>query len=290
MSTQTHGIPARPDRGPVDAGRISDLLSAAGVRDVTVRHVVSTGSTNSDLAAEAARGSAADRTVLLAEVQETGHGRMGRPWSAPAGSQLICSVLLAPESVDPERLGELPLFIGVACAEAVRELGVPAVLKWPNDLQVIRSGRPLKLAGILVEAAGFTPPAIVPGIGLNLSVTREEFDRAGLAAATSLTLEGVGIPDVAERERVTAVLLRHLFAVDGAWRENGDAAAQVRARYRELSSTLGTPVRAELPGGGEVTGTAVDLGPHGELVIGTTDGGRRTVTAGDVVHLRPGEE
>ena len=175
----------------------------------------------------------------------------------------------------------------MAFAEAVRELGVPAVLKWPNDLQVVRDGETRKLAGILVEAARIDPPAIVPGIGLNLSMSATEFAEAGLPGATSLTREGVELPDVAAREQVTATLLRHLLAVDGAWRAGGDAARSVRDRYRGLSSTLGTRVRAELPDGDNLHGTAVVLGPHGELVIETLDGGRTTVTAGDVVHLRP---
>uniref|UniRef100_UPI0025E03492 biotin--[acetyl-CoA-carboxylase] ligase n=1 Tax=uncultured Corynebacterium sp. TaxID=159447 RepID=UPI0025E03492 len=234
-------------------------------------------------------GPGADRTVLLAEEQVSGRGRMGRRWSAPAGSQFICSVLLTPTELDVERLGELPLFIGVAVAGAARELGVPAVLKWPNDVQVVHDGVPLKLAGILVEAASIDPPAIIPGTGLNLSMTAADFADAGLPTATSLTLEGVPIPDQGARERITAVLLRHLLAVDDAWRAGGVAAAGVRARYRELSSTLGTRVRAELPGGETLYGTAVDLGPHGELVLVTADGSRHTVTAGDVVHLRPDE-
>lgn len=302
MTTPTHDTPDSgtgtgtgtgtdtAGRGPVDPARVTALLTAAGVHGVTVEHVGSTGSTNADLSARAVAGTAADRTVLLTEEQVSGRGRLGRPWSAPVGSQFICSMLVAPGTVDLERLGELPLFVGVAFAEGVRELGVPAVLKWPNDLQVVRDGVPHKLAGILVEAARIDPPAIVPGIGLNLSMTQEDFDAAGLPAATSLVLEGVEIPDTAARERITAVLLRHLVAAETAWRTGGDAAASVRARYRALSSTLGTRVRAELPGGTNLRGTAVDLGPHGELVIADDDGTRHTVTAGDVVHLRPRQE
>lgn len=274
-------------RSPIDPARVADLLRAAGVRGVAVDHVPSTGSTNTDLSARIGAGNIVDRSVLLSEEQVAGRGRMGRPWSAPAGSQFICSMVIAPQSVDLDRLGELPLFIGVAVAEAVRELGAPAVLKWPNDLQVERDGQVRKLAGILVEAASIEPPAIVPGIGLNLSMTAEEFGAAGLPGATSLVMEGVPIPDVAAREQVTATLLRHLVEVTDAWRTGGDVARGVRDRYRDLCSTLGTRVRAELPGGQDLHGTAVDLGPRGELVIEAADGERHTVTAGDVVHLRP---
>lgn len=275
-------------RSPIDPVRVSRLLEGTGAAGgVTLRHVTATGSTNADLSALATTDPAiTDRTVLLSEEQTSGRGRLGRPWAAPAGSQFICSILIAPESVDLDRLGELPLFIGVGVAEAVREFGVPAVLKWPNDLQVVRGGEARKLAGILVEVARIDPPAIVPGIGLNLSMTAAEFAAAGLPGATSLSMEGVALPDVAAREQVTATVLRHLVEVDEAWRAGGQAARKVRDRYRELSVTLGARVRAELPDGRHLYGTAVDLGEHGELVLESADGARHTVTAGDVVHLR----
>lgn len=278
---------ATPGRAPIDPTRVAGLLAAAGVHDVTVEHVGTTGSTITDLAARVSSGDGVDRTVLLAEEQVSGRGRMNRPWSSPAGSQFICSLLISPDRMDLDRVSELPLFIGVACAEAVREYGVPAVLKWPNDLQVIRDGVPRKLAGILVDAVSIDPLTVVPGIGLNLTLTSEEFLDAGLPGATSLVEEGVAVPDTAARERITATLLRHLLAVDDAWRQGGEAVQRLHGRYRELSSTVGTQVRAELPGGQRLTGTAVEFGGHGELVIETDGGTRHTVTAGDVVHLRP---
>jgi BirA family biotin operon repressor/biotin-[acetyl-CoA-carboxylase] ligase len=294
-TADVNGSGPAESRLPVNAEAVRAHL---GDTPLTVTWVEHTGSTNTDLADLAARSAVADRTVLLTERQDAARGRLGRPWSAPQGSQTILSVLLRPdpatEPVDPGRFGELPLFIGVAAAETAREFGAPASLKWPNDL-VVQGGARVnpqgysKLAGILVEAVSVDPPVIVVGMGLNVSMTAAEFDGAGLPAATSLVLEGADIPDAASRARFTAALLRRIVEVDRAWRGGGEDAARVRARYRDLSATLGSRVRAELPGGRVLTGTATDLGPTGELVI-RTDGGNGetvTVTAGDVTHLRP---
>ncbi|MDN6386632.1 MAG: biotin--[acetyl-CoA-carboxylase] ligase [Corynebacterium sp.] len=274
-------------RAALDATRLARLVAdgaGAGVAGpLTV--VGTTGSTNADLAdAYRADPDIADRSVILAEEQVTARRR--RPPTAQASAR----------EVPVERFGELPLLVGVAVAEAARSVGVDAQLKWPNDVIVPEAPGERtphgyrKLAGILVEAVSTNPVAVVVGVGLNASITPEEFDEAGVEAGTSLTTQGASLASVADRERVAAAELRSILAVDEAWRSGGAALDGLRRRYRELSATLGTRVRAELPGGEELTGTAVDLDAHGGLVMetGATGAGeRRTVTAGDVVHLRP---
>ena len=160
-------------------------------------------------------------------------------------------------------------------AEAVEQLRA-AVAVGAND-------------GILVEAASVEPAVIIAGIGLNVSLTDEDFADAGIPdrSATSMITAGATLPDTGARADVAAAEITHLLAADAAWRGQGADLEALRRRYRELSATLGTRVRAELPDGTQLTGTAVDLGEHGELVIDTGAGQRRTVTAGDVVHLRP---
>lgn len=283
-------------RAPFDASRLSALIQDGDGRVGPVTVVGTTGSTNADLAdAFRADPGLADRTVIVAEEQVTARGRLGRRWSAPAGAQVIMSVLLRPsvQDVPSERFGELPLLIGVAVAEAARTVGVDARLKWPNDV-IVRDSRPgdtphgyRKLAGILVEAVSLDPVAVVVGVGLNASITADEFAEAGVEAGTSLTDEGATLASVHDREALAATELSWIADVDEAWRRGGAALENLRRRYRGMSATLGTRVRAELPGGEELTGTAVDLDGQGGLVIETTAGERRTVTAGDVVHLRP---
>lgn len=283
-------------RTPFDVSRLSALIQDGDSRVGPVTVVGTTGSTNADLAdAFRADPGLADRTVIVAEEQVTARGRLGRRWSAPAGAQVIMSVLLRPsvQEVPAERFGELPLLIGVAIAETARAVGVDAQLKWPNDVIVSdrRSGDTphgyRKLAGILVEAVSLDPVAVVVGVGVNASITAGEFADAGVEAGTSLTDQGAELGSVQAREALAAAELSWIADVDEAWRRGGAALEKLRRRYRELSATLGTRVRAELPGGEELTGTAVDLDGQGGLVIETVGGERRTVTAGDVVHLRP---
>ena len=119
------------------------LVSPAGAW-ARVDVVGQVGSTNAALLASAASG-APDRSVLVAEYQDAGRGRLGREWVSPPGTGVTVSVLLRPATVSPDRYGWLPLLAGLAVRDAVREL-VPArvCLKWPNDLLAGRrsSARP----------------------------------------------------------------------------------------------------------------------------------------------------
>jgi len=238
-------------------------------RDITV--VPQTGSTNADLL-EAARAGAAEGLVLVAEEQTAGRGRLGRGWSAPPRAGLTFSVLLRPTEVPPARLGWLPLLTGVAVATAVREeTGVPASLKWPNDVLVGER----KLAGILAEAQG---GAVVAGVGLNVTLSQAELP---VPAATSLLIEGAASTD---RAALLPAILTELARRYQAWRADPDAPG-LRVDYLRWSATVGREVRAELPGGAILTGTAEDVDDAGRLVL-RTPGGQVPVGAGDVVHVR----
>ncbi len=256
-----------------DEDRTREALRGT-VRGWHVDVVDSTGSTNADLVAAAGRG-AVDRSVLVALAQTAGRGRLGREWVAPPGNGLTFSVLLRPE-VSPARWGWLPLLTGLAVCEAVRSAaGVGATVKWPNDVLV--DGR--KLAGVLAEVAG---DAVVVGVGLNVALAEDELP---VPTATSLLLAGSRTLDPAQV--LGAVLGRLDHWVGRFARAGGDPAlAGVREAYRAACSTLGSDVAVNLPGGGELRGRAADLDDDGRLVV-DADGARRTVGAGDVVHVRP---
>jgi len=243
-------------------------------RSVAVAAV--TGSTNADLLARAAAG-AAEGTVLAAEAQTAGRGRMGRTWVSPPAAALMFSVLLRPAAVPPGRRGWVPLLAGLAAAAAVRALtGVDARLKWPNDVLV----GDRKLAGILAEQAA---DAIVVGTGINVSTTRAELP---VETATSLALEGAA--GTSRPELLVAVLgeIQHRYLAWAGGASPGDPdACGLRAEYRRRSATLGRRVRVEFPGGDTASGTALDVDADGRLVISGADG-PLAVSAGDVVHLR----
>jgi BirA family transcriptional regulator, biotin operon repressor / biotin---[acetyl-CoA-carboxylase] ligase len=233
----------------------------------------STPSSNAELVRRA-RAGAAHGAVLVAEEQTAGRGRRDRGWSAPAHSSLMLSALVRPR-VDPNEWGWLPLLTAVVVADVVSFAGVPRPeVKWPNDVLV--GGR--KIAGVLCEVVPEEEPrpAVVAGWGLNVSQSADELPHGG---ATSLMLEG-GRTD-------RDALLRHALHRWSHWYrrwEQGDRAA-VRAAYQSCSSTLGTRVRAALPGGRTLEGTAVALAEGGGLVVrvGADD---VVVAAADVVHLR----
>jgi BirA family biotin operon repressor/biotin-[acetyl-CoA-carboxylase] ligase len=231
-------------------------------RVVAVAH---TGSTNDDALALAADG-APGGTVVVADVQTAGRGRLGRSWWSEPGTTLTASWVMRPDD-PPERWTLVPLACGVASALALRSLtGLDVTLKWPND--VVIGDR--KLAGILVEAR--PPEFAVAGIGVNLSCAIPP-DLAGIA--TSVAIQGAAVP---ERPALLAAILEELDAVLRS--------GEVVERYRELCSTIGREVRVERAGATDVVGRATDVAANGALLVSTATEGVVEVAAGDVVHAR----
>lgn len=280
-----------PDR--LDAAHVAARLAALPLGRVEV--VDRVASTSTELARAAAEDPAAwpDRSVLVADHQEAGRGRAGRTWSTPRGVALTVSVLLrpAPGDVPLEALGWVPLLGGLAAARALRDLGAPAVLKWPNDVLLpAAGGEPdvpgwgpfRKVAGVLADVVpggvgvlggeGGAARAVVLGIGLNVAQTA---DQLPVPSATSLALAGVAVT----RSDALVALLARWVEADAAWRAAGGAGPV--EDWSRLAVTLGRAVRVALPGGDELVGTAVGLEPDGALRV-AHDGGTSVVRAGDV--------
>jgi BirA family biotin operon repressor/biotin-[acetyl-CoA-carboxylase] ligase len=233
--------------------------------------VTRTGSTNADLIA----GAGTDRyplgTVLVAEEQYAGRGRLDRAWQAPARSGLAVSVLVA----NPTQLEAtlVPLLVGVAAIRAIRsgawlEQPERAALKWPNDVMV----GDRKVGGILTHQIGTKgSKAIVAGFGLNVSLRADELPTP---IATSLRLEGA-----TEQDRAT-YLISYLRELENLLL-NSETEPLI-AEYTGVSSTIGRQVSIELPGAKKHIGVATAIDRSGALVL--ADG--MVVSAGDVVHLR----
>ncbi|MFJ6704271.1 MULTISPECIES: biotin--[acetyl-CoA-carboxylase] ligase [unclassified Streptomyces] len=270
------------DRPPLGAAGLRRSLVREGglYRDIEV--VARTGSTNSDLVARAEAEDAAEGTVLVAEEQTSGRGRLDRRWTAPPRSGLFFSVLLRPSGVPVARWGWLPLLTGVAVATGLaRVAGVDTALKWPNDLLVTVGGEERKAGGILAERAG--EDAVVVGVGINVSLGAAELP---VPQAGSLALAGAVSTD---RDPLLRAVLRSLEDWYGRWRAaDGDPAASgLQETYAAGCATLGRTVRAELPGDRSLVGEAVAVDGDGRLVIATKEGVQEPVGAGDIVHLRP---
>ncbi|MFJ9892206.1 biotin--[acetyl-CoA-carboxylase] ligase [Streptomyces sp. NPDC091280] len=270
------------ERPPLNAGALRRGLVREGGLWTGVEVVQSTGSTNSDLVALAAAGKAAEGTVLVAEEQTSGRGRLDRQWTAPARSGLFFSVLLEPGDVPVSRWGWLPLLTGVAVATGLsRSAGVDTALKWPNDLLVTVGGEERKAGGILAERAG--EGAVIVGVGVNVSLREDELP---VPQAASLALAGAVTTD---RDPLLRAVLRSLEQWYDKWRAAGGdpAASGLQETYAAGCATLGRVVRAELPGDRSITGEAVAIDGDGRLVLATEDGVQEPVGAGDIVHLRP---
>jgi BirA family biotin operon repressor/biotin-[acetyl-CoA-carboxylase] ligase len=259
----------------LDEDRLRDSLLRPGGLWQRLQVVAETGSTNADLAA-AARTGEPGGSVLVADSQSAGRGRMGRSWSSPAGSSISMSVLLRPGGVASSRWTWLPLLAGVAVADALESAaGVAASLKWPNDVLI----EDRKICGILAERVE-TPdgPACVLGLGLNVSLTEDELP---MPTATSLALlKPTAVPD---RTTVVARILQALEPQYRRW-EAGDS-QQLTASYLDLCGTVGRLVRVQLGHGRTLEGSATGVDADGRLVVATRDG-TESVGAGDVLHLR----
>jgi BirA family transcriptional regulator, biotin operon repressor / biotin---[acetyl-CoA-carboxylase] ligase len=266
-----------PLRPPLDAAALRDGLAGPGMPWRELDVVTETGSTNADLIARAEGGADIDGSVLLAEYQNAGRGRHGRQWLAPPGAQIALSVGVGAASVPRTGWGWLPLATGVAVADALAAVaGVDAGLKWPNDV-LVNGG---KLAGILAEVAAPTS-VIVLGLGLNVTLTADE---APDPVATSLLMLGSSATD---RNTLARKVLGELALRIDAWRTAGGADPALVADYQRYSLTLGSRVRATLPGDREVVGTAHAIDETGRLRV-DTGGETVAISAGDITHLRPG--
>ncbi len=224
----------------------------AGTRFTDVRWFTVVDSTNKYLLDVAGQG-APEGVVAVADEQTAGRGRLGRTWIAPRGAALLVSVLLRP-TLSIEQMHLVTLAAALAAVDALP--GTPALVKWPND--VVVDDR--KLAGILAEADG--AGAVVVGVGIN--VRDDWFPPELRDTATAVTIDR------------TELLVAWLRAYDARL----DALDSVLVDAAVCSATLGRRVRVQLAHE-TFEGTAQCLTAEGYLVVDD-----RTVTSGDVVHLR----
>ena len=268
--------PNRPAEIPPDIAEAWDrALPRLGPFARRLRWFSTVGSTN-DIALGLADDGAAEGTTIAADTQTAGRGRRGREWFSPPGAGLYVSVVLRPEvrrlpmPAEPAT-PRITLAAGVALAEGVRaSTGLPAELKWPNDLVSTRR----KLAGILAETSGDAGDgsAVVVGIGINVRHT--PFPSALAATATSIETE-LGRP--VDR---ALVLVETLAALAARYEDlrTGRFDAILTAWRGYAPSLAGAAVEWDGPHG-VVRGHAVDVGPDGALLV-SSDGALRKADRG----------
>lgn len=241
----------------LDVAAVRQALSPAAGEAWTVAVADRVDSTNTQLMSRAANGGL-HGLVLAAESQNAGRGRLGRRWQARLGDCLMFSLLWRFDKGLAELAG-LSLAVGVAIGRALRQLGVPVQLKWPND--VLLDGR--KLSGILIELSGeaLGPTAVVVGIGVNMR-TPPDVDQP----VASLADSGVRL----SRNELLAALLNSLHEVLLTFNERGFVA--VRDEWMGLSAHHDAPVRLLFSHGEPVEGIARGVASNGALLVETDQG------------------
>ena len=240
---------------------------------VCLAEVDSTNLRARQLAAEGA----ADGTVVVADRQTAGRGRLGRSFQSPGGQGIYLTALLRPD-LPPERLSPVTAMAGVAVCRAVERLcGVSPGLKWPND--PVLDGK--KLCGILTELSlegeSGRLQYLAVGIGVNVGQKEEDFSPEVRPVATSLLLE-LGRP--VSRPALAAAEIEALDRLYTALL-SGDTAPYLAACRRDCVN-LGRPVQLMLPDGTRQSAVAEDLDEDFGLVVRLEDGSRRIVRSGEV--------
>jgi len=237
-----------------------------------------TESTN-DVVKELARQGAPEGTVVVADEQTAGRGRLGRRWVAPPGTCLLCSILFRP-TLAPAQANRLTMLCGLAAADAVQDVGGLQVwLKWPNDLVVGPPGQ-RKLAGILTETglSGDRLEFAVVGVGINANVPADTLHRLDPRATSILAETG--------REVDRAALLAALLAGVEERTTRLRAGTDPRAEWSARLATLGQVVQAATPEG-TITGVAEAVDEDGALLLRIADGAVHRLLAADVTLLGP---
>jgi BirA family biotin operon repressor/biotin-[acetyl-CoA-carboxylase] ligase len=259
------------------------VLSIAGIRrrlraSVVGRQLYLCGkveSTNATLS-RLARSGAPEGTVVIAEAQTAGRGRLGQPWFSPPDVNLYASVLFR----GPLALKEAPLFSligGLALAEAVRETGATPAIKWPNDVLV--DGR--KVGGVLIEcgARGDEVEYLVLGVGANLNVDLDALGAALGPAAAGATSLRAATGRAVDRDKFAASYLNGLDVWAGIYRRQG--ASAVLEAWSQLDILTGRQV--EIRGAGDrFIGRVAGVDPSGRLIVRDAVGERRTVSSEEI--------
>ena len=240
-----------------------------------VRYFDSIGSTNNEALAWAT-GGAKDLSLVIADEQTAGRGRLDRKWFTPKGTALAFSLILRPTPAEKPYLTRVVGLAALAVADALRTRGLNAQIKWPND--VLLNGR--KLAGILVESvwSGEDVDCIVVGIGMN--VLKDAVPSADLLFFPATSLEEVLGPAV-QRE----IVLHDILAGIVALRPHLGSDAFI-ASWEKVLAFRGEQVQVEQGDGAMLTGKLLGLEPDGSLKLSDEAGNSITVRFGDV-RLRP---
>jgi BirA family biotin operon repressor/biotin-[acetyl-CoA-carboxylase] ligase len=272
IPSKGYSLTASPDI--LVAGEVKQGLGTKTIGK-EILHYAEIASTNT-LAMDLAQKGAVDGTVIIAETQTIGKGRLGRTWTSPRGN-LYVSIILRP-SVPISKAPLITLMGAVAVASGIRrQCGVPAGIKWPND--ILLSGK--KVSGLLTEMSAEPDRIrhIVLGIGVNVNMDSRALQPEVRRMSTTLAA-ATGRP--VDRTALVRTLLAEL---DRWYHRFLHDDANVLAAWKELNVTLGHRV-AVSGGGAKLEGLAHGVDGEGRLILKLDDGTLRQVAAGDVTIIK----
>ena len=255
-------------------GKALEMRMKTGKTIKKIIHFDSIDSTNTMAKALASQGEM-EGTVVIAEEQTGGRGRLGRQWISPKGTGIWMSMILRPE-IEPSEAAKITQVAAAAVTMAIREsTGCDAGIKWPND--IIINGK--KVCGILTEMSGELNSVnfIVLGIGMNVNVNREDFPLELQNIAASI--KEFSVKTVSRKEMVVKIFekFEELYA-DFVYHKSIKCSLDICRKY---SVTLGKQVRI-IQRGRETLGEALDITDEGELVIKDLEGNIQKVVSGEV--------
>lgn len=256
---------------PLGADIIKDFLENSMFSNNIIIHD-SLESTN-NTAKELYNQGAGNGTVVLAEEQTAGRGRMDRQWLSPACKNILVSILLKPE-IKVENIYSLTLALAVAGIDAVKKIsGLSCMIKWPNDIYLNNK----KLAGILTEfrVRGKSPDYVILGMGLNVNWNPEK-EKNILFPSTSIYNE---TGKVTSRNRLIAEILRNLDTLYSDILH--ERIEEFYKRCNSLSLLTGKEVSVDT-GVEKIKGTALGIDECGGLVLKDRSGEVKKILNGDV--------
>lgn len=245
-----------------------------GVIGKEIQYFKETESTN--IIAREIAGSVEEGTVVIAESQTGGRGRLGRKWISPEGG-IWLSIVLKPR-IQPLYAPRITLLAGVSVAKTIRSLGLAAKIKWPND--VLINGK--KVCGILteIEAEMDMIDYCVVGIGIDANVDTESFPEEFRESSTSLKKElGYGI----NRVEFVQKLLSEFESLYLKFQK--EDFPSILEEWRNMSATIGEWVKITTQAR-TVYGEVIGVDNEGALILETSDGKLEKIVAGNCEHLR----
>ena len=260
---------------------VPDLLLAADIENglncqlvgqsvISLSEIDSTNARARRLAEEGAL----EGTVVVADRQSAGRGRLGRRWESPSGVNLYCSILLRPK-IPVQQAPQLTFLSAVAVAETLNKIcRLSAKVKWPNDILVNGA----KIAGLLNEMNAETEQIhfVILGIGVNLNMIEEQFPEELKYPVTSAFLEtGKSVNRLIFLQELLQCLDRYYseFLLEGF--------VPIRRRWEKLCNMMN--MKVEVDQGNEILcGTVVGLDAEGALRVQLDNGKVERILAGDV--------